>query len=276
MTARAGVLARAARPPVPLPVARRSPALAWFFSGVMARAMRRSFRAVRLLAPGLPPLPPGRPLVIYSNHPSWWDPAFYMALHPRLFPGREGYGPIEAAQLRRYRFFARVGLWGVEEGRAGAASFLRTAEAILQDPARVIWMTAQGRFADPRERPLRLRAGLSHLLARAPHAIVLPLALEYPFWGERRPEALAHFGPPLDGAEGLGAAAWAARLEEALTEACDRLAAASAARDPSAFVTILDGRRGVCGPYGLWQRLLALLTGRRHDPDHVSGQGGRP
>ena len=64
--------------------------------------MAASFRAVRLARPGLPDLPPGRPLVVYSNHPSWWDPAFGIVLHARLFPGREGYAPIRDAMLERY------------------------------------------------------------------------------------------------------------------------------------------------------------------------------
>ena len=32
--------------------------------------------------------------------------------------------------------------------------------------------------------------------------VALPLALEYPFWSEKRPEALACFGPLLDGRDG--------------------------------------------------------------------------
>lgn len=252
------------------PVALRSPAMVRFFEGVMARQMRGAFRAVRLARPGLPDLAPGRPVVVYSNHPSWWDPAFYMVLVPALFPDREGYGPIEAGQLARYRFFRRVGLWGVEDGRQGAARFLRTAEMILDDPRRMLWITAQGRFADPRERPLGLRPGVAHLMARAPQAVALPLALEYPFWTEKRPEALAAFGAPLDGAGGGDADAWAERLEGALTETCDRLAGLARARDGRAFAPLLAGRSGVGGIYGAWQRARALTRGERHVPDHIA------
>jgi 1-acyl-sn-glycerol-3-phosphate acyltransferase len=73
-------------------VALRSPAMCRFFAEVMDRQMRRSFRAVRLARPGAPRLPEGRPVVVYSNHPSWWDPAFFIVLAPRLFPDRESYG----------------------------------------------------------------------------------------------------------------------------------------------------------------------------------------
>lgn len=254
------------------PVALRHPQMTRFFAAVMARQMAASFRAVRLARPGLPDLPPGRPLVVYSNHPSWWDPAYFMVIHPRLFPDREGYGPMEAAMLDRYRFFRRIGIFGVDAGsRKGAARFLATSQAILADPRRMIWITAQGRFADPRQRPLDIRSGVAHLLARMPQAIAVPLALEYPFWSEKRPEALAAFGAPLEGT--ADAAAWAPRLERALTETSDRLATLAMARDPSAFVSLLSGRSGVGGVYETWQRLRSLARGERHVPDHM-GEGG--
>lgn len=250
------------------PIAQRSPAAVRFFSGVMARQMRGGFRAARVARPGLPPLPDGRPVVVFTNHPSWWDPAFGMVLARELFPRAAHFAPIEAAMLRRYRFFARLGFFGVEEGRAGAAAFLRTSQAVLADPARMLWVTAQGRFSDPRERPLGLRPGVAHLMARLPDAVALPLALEYPFWSEKRPEALALFGAPLTGE--ASAATWTERLEAGLTEACDRLAGLAVARDPAAFESVLAGRAGVGGVYDLWQHARAAARGRRHNPDHLA------
>lgn len=244
------------------PVASRSPALTRFFAGVMARQMRGAFRAVRLARPGLPPLPPG-PVVVYANHPSWWDPAFGIVLHGALFAGRDGYAPIDAGMLGRYGFFRRIGFFGVPEGRAGAAAFLRGAARVWEEPSRVLWVTAQGRFADPRERPLGLRPGVARLLARHPGAVALPLALEYPFWSERRPEALACFGAPLTG-EGITEE----RVEAALEAACGRLAALAQGRDPADFVTLLGGRRGAGGVWGAWERARAALRGERHRPDH--------
>ncbi|NAZ37637.1 lysophospholipid acyltransferase family protein [Rubellimicrobium sp. CFH 75288] len=253
-------------PPSDDPVALRSAPVAAFFARIMTHQMRGAFRAVRLLRPGLPDLPAGRPLVVVANHPSWWDPAFFIVLHARLFAAREGYGPMEAAMLARYGFFRRIGTFGVPDGRAGAAAFLRIGEHVLASPRRMLWVPAQGRFADPRERPLGLRPGAAHLLARVPEAVALPLALEYPFWTERRPEALAAFGTPL--VEQDDARGWARRLEEAATAAADRLAEAAIARDPALFVTLLGGRRGPGGVWGGWERLRAAWRGERHRPDH--------
>ena len=252
----------------------RSPGMMRFFERVMRRQMGRAFHGVRLCEPGVPEavrrLPPERPLVVYCNHPSWWDPAFAMVMIPRQFAGRACFGPIEAAMLERYRFMRRLGLFGVEPGtRAGAATFLRTSRAVLSRPSRMLWVTAQGAFADPRARPLALRPGVAHLMATLPGAVALPVALEYPFWDESRPEALARFGPPL---EGPGTArAWQGRLEGALTATMDALSEQAVARDPSPFREVLHGRAGVGGVYDVWRRGRALARGERFSPEHAAG-----
>ena len=255
------------------PVALRSPLMCRFFGAVMRREVRRGFRALRVLRPGLPDLPPGAPLVVYANHPSWWDPAVFITLAVNLFADRESYGVMEAEALRRYAFMRRIGLFGVEpDSRRGAARFLRVGAHVLAAPRRMMWMTAQGHFADPRARPVDLKAGLAHLMARTPDAVALPLALEYPFWTEKTPEALVAFGSPL---RRLGdAETWQAGLTHNLAATMDTLAAAAMARDPAAFDRVEQGRAGVGGIYGTWHRLRALAAGRAHRPDHVADQSG--
>lgn len=241
-----------------------------FFGRVMQREMRRSFHKVRLARPGVPTHPGGVPLIVYTNHPSWWDPAFVIVLALRLFDQREHYGPIEADMLERYRFMRRIGIFGVAPGtRAGAADFLRIGAGILADPRRMLWVTAQGQFSDPRERPLGLRYGTARLMERVPGAVALPLAVEYPFWTERRPEALARFGTPQRDPQ---------RLEAALTETMDRLADDALAREPARFETVLQGSAGLFGIYDAWRRAGATLRGERYRPGHMpeAGPENRP
>lgn len=251
------------------PVARRSPRMVAFFERVMRGQVARNFRALRVAKPGVPDLASDRPVMVFTNHPSWWDPAVFMAASGLLFPGRAGFGPIDADMLEKYPFMARIGVFGVQQDRArGAAQFLRTAGRIVSEPDRVMWITAQGRFADARERPLGLRPGAAHLLARHPHVQAVPMALEYPFWSEKRPEALVGFGAPVNVAPSERPGAIAARLEHALGATADMLAERAVARDPAAFHTLIDGQRGTGGVYGRWQRLRDLVAGREHVPDH--------
>ena len=142
---------------------------------------------------------------------------------------------------------------------------------MLSHPASILWITAEGHFTDPRQRPVRLRAGIAHLARRVPGAVVLPLAIEYSFWNESKPEALIRFGSPIDTGRERTVAEWTEHLEVELTRTMDALSADSVRRDPALFRHVLRGSAGVGGIYDLYRRSRALAAGRRFDPTH----GGR-
>ncbi len=222
----------------------------------------RRFSAVRLAHGARPADFAGRPLVAYCNHPSWWDPALLLLTLPRLLQ-RRGFGPMDSAELERYGLFRRMGMFPVEPGsRRSAAAFLRIAQEGLAEPGSCLCITAEGAFTDPRVRPVRLRAGLAHLARRMPEAVFLPVALEYGFWNESKPEALLRFGTPVRPVGEASVADWQQALEAGLVETMDALAAASAARDPAAFSLVFSGTAGVGGIYDGWRRARAMATGR--------------
>lgn len=253
----------------------RSPRLWRFMAAYFDRFVRRHMNALRLARWGVPAGGSGfGPLVIYSNHPAWWDAAILIVAADRLFPGRESFAPFDAAMLEKYGIFRKMGAFPVDlDSARGAAQFLAASRAILGAPNRAVWITAQGRFADVRTRPLGLKAGVARLAEIAPEATFLPLAVEYAFWDERGAEAFLAFGAPLAAAElrALPRPERLARLETALTATLDRLSADVVAREPERFETLLAGRRGVGGVYDGWRRLAAALTGRRFEPGHRSG-----
>ncbi|MCB1883908.1 MAG: lysophospholipid acyltransferase family protein [Geminicoccaceae bacterium] len=257
------------------PIRLRSTPLYRFFARIMRRQMRRGFHAVRVANGEAAEGHGGAPLVVYANHPSWWDPPFLLLLHDRFFGERRAFGAIDLDALERYRFMARIGLFGVERGtRAGARRFLKVAGAVLAEGDTILWLTPEGGFTDPRRRPLDLRPGLAHLVhAAPPETVFLPLAVEYPFWTERYPEALARFGEPLRAGDlgPLGREAAAERLRRGLEATMDSLAALAVARDAGAFQLLLEGSAGVGGVYDLWRRLKAGIEGRRFEPGHGEG-----
>lgn len=252
------------------PVALRSGWRHGFFHAAFQRRARAGLRAIRLAQWGRPQVPAG-PLVVFANHPSWWDGIAFVVLAQALFPGRQIYAPMAAEALARYRFMRRIGMFGVEAGTPrGAAAFLRAAEAVLAAPGAMLWVNAPGRFMDPRARPVPVVPGLTRLAEMAPGASFLPLALDYPFWGEARPEMLCGFGPPIAAATLLAEprAGRAALLGSALEATMNRLAADAISRDPARFATLLQGREGMGGVYQLWRRLGAVLRGQPFDPRH--------
>jgi len=234
------------------------------------RYLRKNFHAVRLARECKPVDPAGEPVLVVANHPSWWDPLVGLMLLD-LFPDRLHSAPIDAAALGKYRFFEWLGFFGVERGTMrGARDFLRTSLAVLARPDACLWVPAQGRFSDPRERPIRLRPGIGHLVRRMKGGTILPLALEYPFWGERYPEALARFGVPIPINDGSrhSALEWVARIESALTATMDALALDAMQRHVAAFDTLVGGNVGVGGLYDLWRRLRAWIHGKPFRPEH--------
>jgi 1-acyl-sn-glycerol-3-phosphate acyltransferase len=235
--------------------------------------LRRHFHGVRILRESVSRVSGREPLLIYSNHASWWDPLVALVVQRALFPGRTMYGPIEAAALKRYAFLGRLGLFGVEsDSPGGVRRFLRTAASILATEGSILWVTPQGRFADARERPPQFRAGLGHLVAGCPEVTMLPVAVEYTFWGERLPEVLIAFGETLrfgGGQDRVMAPEDLNRLsEEHLTRAQDRLARASVARESGAFEAILEGRAGVGGLYDGWRWCRSWARGETFNPAH--------
>ena len=239
-----------------------------FFRFSVRGYFRRHFRAVRVsCAEHLAGVPDG-PVLVYANHSSWWDPMVQVLLAEKLLPARQHFAPMDAVALDRYRIFRQLGVFGVEmKTSRGAAQFLRTGLRVLAEHG-VLWVTPQGRFADPRERPVEFKPGLAALASRVPGGCTLvPLAIEYPYWNERLPECLLHFGEPVR-VDGEPSAQIEESLHTALLRSMTELEQLAIRRDPAPFRELLGGRHGTGGFYALGQRALAHLRGRRFEADH--------
>jgi 1-acyl-sn-glycerol-3-phosphate acyltransferase len=244
-----------------------SAAMLRFFRGIVRGYFRRHFRAVMVQHKQRLAQMTG-PLVVYANHSSWWDPMVSVLLGEQLLPGRAHYAPMDAAALAKYPILRRLGIFPVEMTTArGAAQFLRTSQAVLESGG-VVWITPQGRFADPRE-PLAFKPGLGALAVRVPGLTLVPLAIEYTFWDERLPETLLRVGEPMKLQAGMNSEDATAMLVRALATVMGELKASVMARDAGAFEVLLQGGRGTGGFYALGRRLRGLFTGRPAALDHT-------
>jgi len=256
-----------------------SRALNGWFMFYVRRYLGRHFHALRLLHGTAPhadrPDIAAEPVIFYTNHPSWWDPLVFLTVGELLYPDRLSYGPIDSQALGKYKFMERIGFIGIEPGTwAGSARFLRMARAAAHRADVIFWITSQGEFVDPRERPVQIRPGVGHAVEGRELGLIVPLAVEYPFWSERFPEAVVAFGPAIRLADAprRSAAEWNDVLARALEQTQDRLAEAAKSRDPRAFRTLQRGRVGVGGVYDIGRRLGAWIRGKQFDASH-GGEG---
>ncbi len=241
------------------------------FAAYSRRYLGRHFHSIRILKSGLPPRDLSRPVVIYLNHASWWDPLVCLQLSQIYFGNRTAFAPIDAAALGRYGFFKWLGFYPVEpQSTRGARTFLRTSRAILGFERNMIWLTPQGRFTDLRERPLRLQHGIGALAAQTTNAVFLPLAIEYAFWTEPRPEVLVSFGDCTIPEEQLsrGTGEWTECFSASLEATQDELAARSCRRDPAEWLVLDRGTSGVNPIYDGWRWLRSNVTGAEYAVEH--------
>ena len=106
------------------------------FQRYSVRYVRRHFHALRLSKASHPLPDTDEPVLLVLNHTAWWDPMVCLVLS-RAFAGRDQFAAIDAAAVKQYPFFTKLGFVGVDTtSLRGAAEFLRTGLAILSGPRR--------------------------------------------------------------------------------------------------------------------------------------------
>ena len=244
------------------------------FAAYSRRYMRRRFHAIRILKCAQLKRGICRPLVIYLNHASWWDPLVCLYLSRKWFSRPDILCSDRRRSLTRYGIFKHIGMYGVEQHSVrGTMTFLRTTSAILRTDRNVVWLTPQGRFMDVRERPLRLRCGIGALATRTQDVEFLPLAIEYPFWTEPSPRfsSLSVKPPSRAGRLARSAEEWTGSLQERWRTRRMNWPAAHAGAIRLTGLCSRKAHPAVNSAYDAWRMIRARLGGaalsREHRPE---------
>lgn len=247
------------KPPSPL-------LLALYHLGIRVR-MSWHFRSLRIANLERFPAPDAtRPLIVFLNHVSWWDPVPSMILHHRMRPYSDAYSPTDAMGLRAVPYLRYLGFFPVDAGTIhGAKQFLHGCQEILARPNAVLWITPEGKFTDPRLRPLELKRGLATLLTYLDAVTLVPLAIEYPFWDGLRPDILASWGEPIqiDNGTEKTVSEWHEILTASLTQTQDELANLVIQREADKFRTLHFGHMGPRNALRLLRSLKPLFQRQR-------------
>lgn len=215
-------------------------------------------------------IPDEAPIIVFVNHPSWWDPITAMLLREAYLPNRTFYAPIDSIALEKYRIMAKLGFYGLRmKSLEGTSEFLSVTKLLLQAPNVSLWITPEAQFCDSRDYSQPLMPGLSHLATKIPSARFVPLALEYPFWNESRPQIFARLGTPIWSEAPLSKSEWNERLTAGLRSAQRELSESVVSRDPSRFSYLIAGRSVRLSWYDYGRSWNAWLRGKPFDPRHA-------
>jgi 1-acyl-sn-glycerol-3-phosphate acyltransferase len=241
---------------------------AWFASHARGRIARTFGRVIVRGVDATRARAQKSPLLVVSNHTSWWDPLVILHASTHLL-GTDGHALMDARNLRRLPFFALVGAFGVDlDVPSDGASAMRHAARLLDRPGRLVWIFPQGAERPITERPLGFREGAAQIARLARSAITIPAAIRYELAGEEMPRLYLSFGPPLAAERdtALARAAQEQAVERELAEIDAEIAGRPARGE--AFATI--HQRGPSWLAILAERALALFT-RPALPEHRTG-----
>ncbi len=205
--------------------ARKGRLFAWWFARDARTRIERSFSAIR--AKGLGELRRALaegPVLVISNHTSWWDPLVLVHLCENVL-GADAHAMMRAENLERLPFFAEVGAFGVDvEDPTDGAAGIRYAAKLLDRPGRLVWIFPQGREVPVTRRPLGFRPGAAQIARVAKRARVFAAAIRYEHGARPEPElwlSFAELGERPRDVRALGA-----RMEADVTAAMDGVDAA--------------------------------------------------
>ncbi|UCF96898.1 MAG: lysophospholipid acyltransferase family protein [Spirochaetaceae bacterium] len=168
--------------------ARHSPWADRVFLPYILRQFRKHFHGLYFMGP-IPTIDPALPLLITPNHSTWWDGFFLYILNKRLLERKLHLMMLEE-QLSKYRFFSRIGAFGIEPGLPRKSyDALKYSAQVLQDPANALCIFPQGVLRYSGKRPLEFQRGVGHVLKlQGGEVNLLPLAIRCDFLLDQRAE----------------------------------------------------------------------------------------
>jgi 1-acyl-sn-glycerol-3-phosphate acyltransferase len=238
--------------------ARRSHWFNAWFSGHARSRIRNTFGEVRVRG-----LDAARaktkdaPLLVVSNHTSWWDPLVALHVSTHLLE-KAGHALMDAKNLRRLPFFALVGGFGVDlTDRADGAAAIAYGAKLLDTAENLVWIFPQGAERPSSERPLGFRRGSGEIARMVDKAPVLPLGIRYEFGGVEQPTLWLSFGETIQ--SGPDAAKNKDVQEASVTEELDRIDRALRGDGANDFAVYWKTPENYVGL--AMERMLALMTG---------------
>jgi len=133
------------------------------------------------------------PILLISNHISWWDGFWAEYLNIKLFH-RKFYFMMLEEQLIKHMFFNKTGGYSVRKGSKSIIETLDYTAELLADKRNLVLMFPQGRFESIYNQNFRFEKGIEHVLKKVKGSIqILLLVNLIEYFANPRPGLLIYF-----------------------------------------------------------------------------------
>lgn len=168
------------------------------------------------------------PTILFAPHCNWWDGiVFYNTTH-RIFHKEIR---LMVEELNRFPLLRRGGAFSVNKKSAQSAmKALQYSVDVVGDIRNMLCIFPQGIIRPPHYRPIEFQTGLAYIAENAVKRYgkvnLIPMAIDYCFLRDNRPEVIVEFGKRIELRQGneldkLSRKEFSHYLERALQETCD-------------------------------------------------------
>ena len=139
---------------------------------------------------------PNTPIILFAPHHNWWDGIVGYNICNRIFKKEIR---IIIEELNRFPLIRRGGAFSVNK-KSPLASMpaLKYAVESMGDPNNILYIFPEGIIKPPNHRPFELQSGMTYIAEKTAKkygkVALMPVAVNYSFLRDNRPEVLIEFG----------------------------------------------------------------------------------
>lgn len=168
------------------------------------------------------------PTILFAPHSNWWDGIVLYNITHRIFHKEIR---LMVEELNRFPLLRRGGAYSVnKKSPQSAMKALQYSVDVVGDLRNMLCIFPQGIIRPPHFRPFEFQTGLAYIAENAVKRYgkvnLIPMAVDYCFLRDNRPEVIVEFGKRIELVKGndldkLSRKDLTHYFEKALTEVCD-------------------------------------------------------
>lgn len=168
------------------------------------------------------------PTILFAPHCNWWDGIVLYNTTHRIFHKEIR---LMVEELNRFPLLRRGGAYSVNKKSAQSAmKALQYSVDVVGDLRNMLCIFPQGIIRPPHFRPIEFQTGLAYIAENAVKRYgkvnLIPMAVDYAFFRDNRPEVIVEFGKRIELRQGnefdkMSRKELTHYLERALTETCN-------------------------------------------------------